>query len=137
MISAGDFRNGLTLEIEGAVFQVVEFQHVKDILGFSEPEEGPLSNFHTFAPDMMNLFIKGIKDNEKRLQDQVAKSFDFGDITMKTTPTVSAKDGMGMAGTNNMTINVYGAEGQDVRELADIVQDRILHMMNQTGAVYA
>ena len=29
MISAGDFRNGLTLEIEGAVFQVVEFQHVK------------------------------------------------------------------------------------------------------------
>lgn len=108
---------------------------IKDILGFSEPEEGPLSNFHTYAPDMMNLFIKGIKDNEKRLQDQVAKSFDFGDITMKTTPTVSAKGGM--TGTNNMTINVYGAEGQDVRELADIVQDRILHMMNQTGAVYA
>lgn len=108
---------------------------IKGILGFSEPDEGPLSNFHTYAPDMMNLFIKGIKDNEKRLQDQVAKSFDFGDITMKTTPTVSAKGGM--AGTNNMTINVYGAEGQDVRELADIVQDRILHMMNQTGAVYA
>ena len=108
---------------------------IKSVLGFSEPDEGPLSNFHTYAPDMMNLFIKGIKDNEKRLQDQVAKSFDFGDITMKTTPAVSAKGGM--AGTNNMTINVYGAEGQDVRELADIVQDRILHMMNQTGAVYA
>ena len=29
MISAGDFRNGITLEIEGAVFQIVEFQHVK------------------------------------------------------------------------------------------------------------
>lgn len=29
MISAGDFRNGITLEIEGNVFQVVEFQHVK------------------------------------------------------------------------------------------------------------
>ena len=29
MISAGDFRNGLTLEIEGAVVQVIEFQHVK------------------------------------------------------------------------------------------------------------
>ena len=108
---------------------------IKSVLGFSEPDEGPLSNFHTYAPDMMNLFIKGIKDNEKRLQDQVAKSFDFGDITMKATPTVSAKGGM--AGTNNMTINVYGAEGQDVKELADIVQDRILHMMNQTGAVYA
>ena len=29
MISAGDFRNGLTLEIDNAVFQVIEFQHVK------------------------------------------------------------------------------------------------------------
>ena len=29
MISAGDFRNGLTLEIEGNVYQVIEFQHVK------------------------------------------------------------------------------------------------------------
>ncbi len=29
MISAGDFKNGLTIESEGNVFQVVEFQHVK------------------------------------------------------------------------------------------------------------
>ncbi len=29
MISAGDFRNGLTLEIEGQVMQILEFQHVK------------------------------------------------------------------------------------------------------------
>ena len=29
MISAGEFRNGQTLEIDGGVFQVVEFQHVK------------------------------------------------------------------------------------------------------------
>ena len=29
MISAGDFRNGITLEIDGAIFQIVEFQHVK------------------------------------------------------------------------------------------------------------
>lgn len=29
MISAGDFRNGITLEIEGNVYQIVEFQHVK------------------------------------------------------------------------------------------------------------
>lgn len=29
MISAGDFRNGVTFEMDGQVFQVVEFQHVK------------------------------------------------------------------------------------------------------------
>ncbi|MDR1892666.1 MAG: elongation factor P [Oscillospiraceae bacterium] len=29
MISAGDFRNGVTFEMDGAVYQIVEFQHVK------------------------------------------------------------------------------------------------------------
>ena len=29
MISAGDFKNGLTLEIDGNVVQIMEFQHVK------------------------------------------------------------------------------------------------------------
>ena len=37
MISAGDFRNGITLEIEGNVYQIIEFQHVK-------PERAPLSS---------------------------------------------------------------------------------------------
>ncbi len=29
MISAGDFKNGITIEIDGNVCQIVEFQHVK------------------------------------------------------------------------------------------------------------
>lgn len=29
MISAGDFRNGITFELDGNVFSIVEFQHVK------------------------------------------------------------------------------------------------------------
>ncbi|HJD13980.1 MAG TPA: elongation factor P [Candidatus Ruminococcus avistercoris] len=29
MISAGDFKNGVTLEIDGNVVQIIEFQHVK------------------------------------------------------------------------------------------------------------
>ena len=29
MITAGDFRNGVTFEMDGGVYQVIEFQHVK------------------------------------------------------------------------------------------------------------
>ena len=36
---------------------------VRDFLGFSEPEKGPLSNFHTFAPDMIDLWNEGIEKN--------------------------------------------------------------------------
>ena len=44
---------------------------VKDFLGFSEPKDGPLSNFHTFAPDMMNLYAEGIDDNIGIVQNSV------------------------------------------------------------------
>ena len=36
---------------------------IVDFLGFSEPDKGPLSNFHTFAPDMMKLFAEGVEQN--------------------------------------------------------------------------
>ena len=45
---------------------------VKSYLGFSEPEEGPLSDFHTYAPDMMDLYAKGINDNIDKVQNSVA-----------------------------------------------------------------
>lgn len=54
-------------------------ESIKDYLGFSEPDKGPLSNFHTYAPDMMNLFAKGIKDNAKLVTNAIDDSFDFED----------------------------------------------------------
>lgn len=61
-----------------AVGQVAD--KVKSFLGFSEPEDGPLSNFHTFAPDMVDLFAQGIDDNAKKVQDSVEAL--AGDIAM-------------------------------------------------------
>lgn len=54
-------------------------QGIADRLGFSEPELGPLSNFHTYAPDMMKLFAEGIADNADIVNDAIEKNFDFSD----------------------------------------------------------
>lgn len=65
---------------------------VKDYIGFSEPELGPLSNFHTFAPDMVELFVSGLKANEGLIADQMAKTFALPSLdetvntTMETAP---------------------------------------------------
>ena len=56
-------------------------QTVKDFLGFSEPKTGPLSNFHTFAPDMIDLFIQGLKQGQARLDAQLEKTFDPSGLT--------------------------------------------------------
>lgn len=38
-------------------------QSIRDRLHFSEPDVGPLSDFHTYMPDMLDLMSRGIKDN--------------------------------------------------------------------------
>ena len=57
-------------------------QKIKNLLGFSEPKEGPLSNFHTYAPDMVDLFAKGVKENEGALKKQISTSFNFGEMVV-------------------------------------------------------
>lgn len=74
-----NFINGIKSKIK-AVGETIKGigSMIKSLIGFSEPEEGPLSNFHTYAPDMMRLFAQGIKDNESLVYDQIADTFDFG-----------------------------------------------------------
>ena len=43
MISAGDFRNGVTIELEGNIYQIIEFQHVK-------PGKGAAATIITILP---------------------------------------------------------------------------------------
>ena len=78
---------------------------IRNLIGFSEPKEGPLSDFHTYAPDMVDLFIKGLKDNSDKLRDEVQSAFDFsgiaapvpayGDMTEETYTTVEEGGGNG------------------------------------------
>ena len=52
-------------------------EKVKALLGFSEPEEGPLSDFHTYAPDMIDLFVKGLNDSDRKLRKAVGATADI------------------------------------------------------------
>jgi hypothetical protein len=75
---------------------------IKSLLGFSEPEVGPLSNFHTYAPDMMDLFAQGIKDNENMLYNTVADAFDFQGMIVGKTPILASTGMGGGTGDNSM-----------------------------------
>ena len=119
-------------------------QSVKDFLGFSEPKKGPLSNFHTYAPDMMDLFAKGIRDNEDVITDQIEKSFDFGERTMKFGAEYGGGYGLASAGgafggtsIGNITINIDGAKYTDEQSLASAIALEIQNMTDRRAAVYA
>ena len=92
---------------------------VKDILGFSEPKEGPLSNFHTFAPDMMQLFSQGIKQNLGLVTDAmnlvsgtIASDFSTAEVAPSNysalaTPSDVYSTSPAIAAEGNITIPVY------------------------------
>ena len=96
MITAGDFRNGLTIEYDGKVCQIVEFQHVKpgkgaafvrtklkDIVngGVVETSFRPTEKFpqaHIDRKDMQYLYADGDLYNfmDAETYDQIALSKD-------------------------------------------------------------
>ena len=116
--------HGTIDKVRNAVSSVADV--ISSFLHFSEPDKGPLSNFHTFAPDMMELFAKGIKDNTHLITDQIAKSFDFGEaITMGYGYIPEAGTTNNSVTVGETVINVYGAPGQDVNELSEIIEQKI------------
>lgn len=78
---------------------------VKDFLGFSEPDKGPLSNFHTFAPDMMDLFANGIADNEDTITMQFNRSLQPLMDTDVIPPSFSALPEKSVNSGGNDTMN--------------------------------
>ncbi len=121
-----NFINGI-LEKWNALKETVKnvANTVKEFLGFSEPEKGPLSNFHTYAPDMMDLFMKGIEDNKQKLQDTVASAFNFQPLI--TAPEVGASDGT--IGQQTWNINIY----QPMESAADVA--RAIREESQYGLI--
>lgn len=44
---------------------------IKSFLHFTEPDEGPLSDFHTYMPDMIDLMAQGIKSNTNKVKSEI------------------------------------------------------------------
>lgn len=110
-----NFTSGIKSKVSGVVSAVSGIaSKVKSFLGFSEPEEGPLSNFSTYAPDMMKLFAKGIKDNEHLVTDQIRSSFDFGNLGTAAAPA--------LAGGSGSTTNTYNITVNGIEELEELLQ---------------
>lgn len=101
---------------------------VKDRIGFSEPKTGPLADFHTYAPDMMELFASGIRQN----MDIVRSAVD----SIATTIDAGARGGTVInQGGANIVINAR--DGQSAREIAQEVADIINGDVQSKGAVWA
>ena len=136
-----DIVDGIADGIRGAIGKVTSAvsgvaNKIRSFLHFSEPDVGPLSDFHTYMPDMMGGLASGIKAGIPMLQKAagLAAGAISGGLngTISTDGIVGASTGSyyseGSGNTTNYgatTVNVYGAPGQDTETLADKVAEVI------------
>ena len=67
-----NFINGITAKAKALIAKVKSVAAtVRAYLHFSEPDTGPLSDFHTYAPDMMKLFASGITKSSGVVQKAI------------------------------------------------------------------
>ena len=124
---------------------------VDNILGFSVPEEGPLSHADEYMPDFMELLAKGIRDSKKvlistirDLAGTVSSAFTNLAIPEMNAGQLALAGGVAAGGvTNNRTINmgglsvvVNGYEAMNDDDLTDTIVHRINEMLNEDGSVW-
>lgn len=112
-----DIIDGIVSGIQSAVGRVGEAvkgvaDKIKSFLGFSEPEDGPLSDFHTYMPDMIDLMASGITSGKKKVKDALEGMTSEMSVIAKAN-VVSKATGRGATGrttggrtvTQNVNIN--------------------------------
>lgn len=112
-----DIIDGIVSGIQSAVGRVGEAvkgvaDKIKSFLGFSEPEDGPLSDFHTYMPDMIDLMASGITSGKKKVKDALEGMTGEMSVIAKAN-VVSKATGQGATGrttggrtvTQNVNIN--------------------------------
>ena len=88
-----DIINSIVDGIKSAVSKVGEAvsgvaSKIKGFLGFSEPDEGPLSDFHTYMPDMIDLMTKGISAGKAKVRDALGAL--TGDMSIMAKANVAS-----------------------------------------------
>ena len=119
--------------VQDAAASVAE--SIRGFLHFSEPDVGPLSDFHTYMPDMMKGLADGMRKNLPTLRAGV--ELVAGEMTGIVPGTGAAYAYAGGGGSvsnlGGVTIQVYGAEGQDEETIADRVMAKIMELVELEG----
>ena len=128
-----NFANGI-IEHTKAVWESVKnvAQSIWDLLHFSEPEEGPLKDFSTYAPDMMKTFAEGIKKNQHLVTDAASQAMQGVSSAMSVGSGTSNAYNYG-----GFNISIYQQPGQSTDALVDELMYKMQNRIDARKAVFA
>lgn len=124
-----DFIQGFVDGIRSMISSVIDAvkgiaNTVADWLHFSRPEKGPLREYESWMPDMIDGMVSGIKANEYKISNAVGSM--ASGVAGASTGTLNA--------TYNMTVN--GVAGQDINALSNIIMRKIQSATERKGSIW-
>lgn len=124
-----DFIQGFVDGIRSMISSVIDAvkgiaNTVADWLHFSRPEKGPLREYESWMPDMIDGMVSGIKANEYKLSNAVGSM--ASGVAGSSAGTLNA--------TYNMTVN--GVAGQDINALSNIIMRKIQSATERKGSIW-
>ena len=103
-----NFKNAIVNAIPNLISGVSQVAStVQSYIGFSEPEKGPLSNFHTYGPDMIDLFCQGIEESTPELEATLNQSLALPAISAPTALDSYSSDWGSTVDDGVQPINVF------------------------------
>lgn len=129
-----DFIQGLAGGIMSAARALLDpvksiAKSIASFLHFSRPDVGPLRDYETWMPDMIDGMAEGIYKNAYKLENAVS-SLSAG-MGMRMGGAVAGGSG---GSTFNITVNP--ARGMSEQQVADLVMQRMQHEVKQRESVF-
>ena len=115
-------------------------QKVHKVLGFSEPEEGPLKDFHTYGPDMMKLLAEGINDSAWMVMQAAQGVAGNLKASLENTTLTAQLDQKSIPLGTGVTLNITNFNNYsdaDIRELTNEIMETAAQFAQRKGAAFA
>lgn len=112
------FISGIKSRIGNLISTVTSIpKKIRKLLHFSRPDEGPLRDYETWMPDMMDGLTQGIKSNQYKVANAMKDVASMMDVNAYSSANVTKA----LNSTNTTTINLNVVSELDGRQVAKSV----------------
>lgn len=121
------FKRGILGRIKSLFSAITSIpKKIRKLLHFSRPDEGPLRDYETWMPDMMDGLSKGIRDNTYKVEDEMKSLASKMDVNAYSKASVAQT----LSANSSTVIHLNVVSELDGRQVSKAVSQSITRSAN-------